>query len=396
MRTPCPGCTPEYECVYKGQPCTKDEDCPPGFHCFNGICVPDKEQCDTKDDCPYGLICVNHKCVNCKTDQECVDGGYPGDYKCIAGKCEKPTVCPDFQGLNVSGKRWYTDHVFDLSNAVGGFPKLAGPLDMIFQALMGNLGDVCNTPVIGPLICSLVKEIVKQYVPEWAIDLIGALNTLANIFQEMRVQGLMQINQLNPPEFFSGSEEWRSVIVYMISQCDGGRYDPNWPKCAEMDIAVGHGTDINVKEVRPFTGRIDCDKLNFNEREIQMEVKKLISTVVNMVTKIITGYDTFEEAVKNMIDCAALAQSICNSVGSACPVTLVEQACEIAKDQLPGQLMNWIDQSQDWTAFKFKGQGTAAELDLAKYAKKIKDGKWNGTISVILDGPLTGTWKAER
>jgi hypothetical protein len=393
LRTPCPGCTPEYECVYKGFPCEKDEDCPVGFMCKDHACVPTNERCDKNEDCPPGLICKDHACINCNTDQDCIDGGYPSDYKCLAGRCEKPTNCPEFKGLNVSGKRWYTDHLFDLSNAVGGFPKLAGPLDMIFQALMGNLGDISKIPIIGDILSSIVKELVKQYVPEWAINLISALNTLANMFQEMRVQGLMKINQLNPQEFFSGSEEWRSVIIYMISQCPQGRYDPNWPQCAEINIAVGSTGDIQVREVRPFTGRIVCDRLNFDDREVQMEVKKLITYVVNLVTQITTGYDT-------LIDCVAFAQAvdsaICGSNPGCIPLAIVEQACEVAKDQLPSTLLDWLDTAQDWTAFKFHGYGTATDIDSYKYAKKIKDGKWEGTVSVVLDGPLTGTWKAER
>ena len=60
--------------------CRNSTDCPPGYVCVDGYCVPGCE--DTKD-CPPGYTCVDGSCIQtCSTDKDC-----PPGYVCIDGQC---------------------------------------------------------------------------------------------------------------------------------------------------------------------------------------------------------------------------------------------------------------------------------------------------------------------
>jgi len=65
--------------------CKNSTDCPPGFVCVDGYCVPGCE--DTKD-CPPGYTCVDGSCIQtCSTDKDC-----PKGYVCIDGQCVRDPI----------------------------------------------------------------------------------------------------------------------------------------------------------------------------------------------------------------------------------------------------------------------------------------------------------------
>ena len=53
-----------------GGSCTSNADCPPGYICQNGECIPSTTTCTNNNDCPPGYICQNGQCVVCPP-QEC-------------------------------------------------------------------------------------------------------------------------------------------------------------------------------------------------------------------------------------------------------------------------------------------------------------------------------------
>lgn len=401
------------------KPCKTDADCPgPNYYCQNGECKEIKTSCDSISDCPYGYICENHTCVpggggDCTKDSDCPtgfckdgkciscirDSDCPQDNICADGICVPKPKCGDMEDVDVTGL-WYTEHNFDLSNALLGLPKLAEPLDFIDQVFKGNLGDIGNIPIIGDILKGLVQDLIKQYVPPWVPNLIHGLNALANILQQMQVEGVMELWDTQVPDMVNGKEQWESIVVWWIDQCPKGRQDPNWPQCAELDIAMGDA-DIKMTENRPIVGIVDCDTLFIRERVVEFEAYKLINYLVNLITQITTGYDTLEDAVENMIDCAEVQQAVddmaCDmSDGRICSVPGIEAACEAAKKQLPKALMDWLAKQGLPTKMTFSGSAKIVDDDKDKYADHLKDGVWNGKIEVLFNGKLTGTWKAER
>jgi len=72
--------------------CLTDADCPEGYVCEDGECVPEPECVDDKD-CPEGYECKNGECVpeelECTEDSHCADDEYCEDNECkpVTGQC---------------------------------------------------------------------------------------------------------------------------------------------------------------------------------------------------------------------------------------------------------------------------------------------------------------------
>jgi len=72
--------------------CLTDADCPEGYVCEDGECVPEPE-CRTDSDCPEGYECKNGECVpeelECTDDAHCADDEYCEDNECkpVTGQC---------------------------------------------------------------------------------------------------------------------------------------------------------------------------------------------------------------------------------------------------------------------------------------------------------------------
>ncbi|MCG3172174.1 MAG: hypothetical protein GMKNLPBB_00320 [Myxococcota bacterium] len=435
-------CEPEKQ----GAGCVYDTDCPKDEYCDTGTCRPipadvSKEiPCDADDKCPKGFVCIQEKCVwdNRNSpdptkpvfDPDAGFGGDPGDgggnpvnpndpdggfgagdaggkppcvldkdcpngNVCDTGKCVQPPPpeVPDISGL------WNTYHEFDLRNALLGFPKLAGPLDFVDQVFKNgiNLGKI---PLIGGVLSGMINNFINQYIPPWVKKLVSGLNAIANILQAMRVEGEMVLQHENPRTIVTGSEIWKSIVMYWIEQCPLGRKDPNFPSCAEVDVVV-QDIGLQVKEQNKIRGVISGHTVTFDERKVEWEVKKLIKYVIDMVVQAVAGYNTLEEAIVDLIDCDAIEQEINNiaqNFGFKGSIP-VKAACEGAKRtiaQQVGQAIAGIGVS--WSTLEFAGYATIIDdgAQPIPYGVELKDGKWNGKIKIISSGKLTGTWKAER
>ena len=68
--------------------CGNSTDCPPGFVCVDGYCVPG---CNDTRDCPPGFSCVDGACIQtCSIDADC-----PPGYICVDGQCVREDTPPD-------------------------------------------------------------------------------------------------------------------------------------------------------------------------------------------------------------------------------------------------------------------------------------------------------------
>ena len=78
-----------------GGGCTSNSQCPSGYVCQNGQCVPQSTQsgCTSNSQCPTGYTCVNGICVSpqstgCTSNYQCSSG-----YICVNGQCIQETAC---------------------------------------------------------------------------------------------------------------------------------------------------------------------------------------------------------------------------------------------------------------------------------------------------------------
>lgn len=91
-------------CEYPEPPrCTVDTECPDGYYCSDGFCVPDFRECFEDSDCPEGYYCSGNWCifdwtpVLCEEDSDCGE-----NYVCVDGfclfdwrDCDEEEPCPD-------------------------------------------------------------------------------------------------------------------------------------------------------------------------------------------------------------------------------------------------------------------------------------------------------------
>ncbi|MFH1604029.1 MAG: hypothetical protein ABIH03_08985 [Pseudomonadota bacterium] len=438
--------------------CVYDVDCPDGFFCNSGECrvIPADDpldvSCQQDTDCPIGFICDDNGKCNYPGSQPdagqpdgSVDGGEPPDGSvedqgqpdigpsdggqpdigptdggadgglptdggkppcmldkdCPSGKVCEAGACLDVpppEVIDVSGL-WFTQHKFDMSNALLGFPKLGGPLNDINRLLQGKL-DLSKIPLIGNMLQGIINSYINQYVPPWVKTLVGGLDNLANVLQEMDVEGEMELRHGNPKHLISGKEEWIEVIVYWVEQCPMGRKDPNWPSCAAMNIVLKDEM-IGIKEVGGLTGRVSGQTLIIDDREVEMEIHKLIKYIIDLIVQISAGYNNLEEAIQDWIDCQDIEDAVNDlasdlGFGGTIPV---KAACEAAKAGVAadiGKLLSSIGIS--WTTFKFHGHATIVPDTTVSppYGIELKDGIWDGRVKIIIDGKLKGTWHANR
>ena len=78
-----------------GGGCTSNSQCPSGYICQNGQCVPQSTPsgCTSNSQCPTGYTCVNGICVSpqntgCTSNSQCGSG-----YICVNGQCVQETAC---------------------------------------------------------------------------------------------------------------------------------------------------------------------------------------------------------------------------------------------------------------------------------------------------------------
>lgn len=95
----------------EGVECVTDADCPPGYECIGGECVPeDDEECETDEDCPGDMVCDDGECVDCIVDEDCDEDEKCEDNVCVSTECETDDDCVDeCEGTTLLVKKCDTD-----------------------------------------------------------------------------------------------------------------------------------------------------------------------------------------------------------------------------------------------------------------------------------------------
>jgi hypothetical protein len=411
-----------------GEDCNTNDDCPDGYECKDGFCRPEgslPDSCETSEDCPAGYYCEGHECYPCpevSERPECQGGDEcennddcPPGFICVNGICQPDN--PDDVVIPELGGRWYTKHYFDMSGAFGGatVSTIINKLNAIL-----NYCDITGIGWIDDLLCDLIDE----YVPEWVGTLIEIFANLVTMLEELRSEGEMQLTHLNPRELVSGTEEWETIMIrYLNACCTCGPNDepgnccnpyqqPDWPDCATIDITrddLDYG-DVGLV-VKPFTGKVQVDDsgaitkytLLIDPREVEMEYSKFVTLLVNLLIQIFTGYDDLGDALEDIIDCEAIQDLVDDLLGSWAPN--IESACDAFKPTAGTLLEGLLNQiAVDWSVLDFTGYATITTEDDPPYGTKLgypnyeesQDGKWEGDVQIILQADMEGAWYAER
>lgn len=318
-----------------------------------------------------------------------------------------PPPPPEF--LNLAGTH-DTQYELDLSDYLFGVSNLAGPLDFINRAFQGRL-------ISGPLgfiVNPIIQNIANQYIPNWVMTLIDVLSQVANFFEAVDVNAVLNIQQELPTGQISvlhGSETWTRLRVRLINQCMFGRMDPNYPACAQRDISIVPAGRTNVGpldvevEVRNFDGvlhpgRPEAD-FELVNRAVRMDMYKLLTIMIDLALRLATNgqITSLSQALNQLIDCQALATGVLNATnGNQAAYAIVLTTCITERDDAIDSITNGLngvplglvdfDFDQAGHAVDTNGNHRPEWLQLMSTPDTI-----DGDFSVIIGSDLGGRWE---
>jgi hypothetical protein len=460
-----------------GQVCTSSQQCPAGTVCVNGHCTTDQggSTCGSGTDnpCPFGYVCVNGVCQpptqycdpnnpnSCPSGQHCActNPADPSTCTCIDDcpvQCPQGQVCnPDTHtcqgngpgGPDVTGV-WYTKHTYDIRQAL---PKalqyIFDAIRIIDQLIVGKLTWPSWVPSwVAAYLNKLISSILKQYIPSWVQTIIRIADDIATILSTLRAEGAMRLQKGVDYAHVKGSEVWTSLVFYWLGLCGdniGGDYDTP-PDCARFDVATSDNDNpgeaqqckgqsipsISVK-VGPITGAVSGDgsagspyKFAVDQRQVQLNMGKVVLIVVNELLTLTTPYHCIDEATdcnsgECLVDCAGLGQDLADLVGIPDIASIVEGICDeavTAAGQEVTKLLAGI--TFDTDALDFNGGSTitggtdttvcdshtqcADKLGHDDFDVKLhkdvnnRDGLWTGSFFYKVIKNMPGAWEGTR
>lgn len=313
---------------------------------------------------------------------------------------------PEF--LNLAGTH-DTEYQLDLSDYLFGISNLAGPLDFINRAFMGRL-------VSGPLgfiVNPIIQNLAAQYIPPWVQTLVDVLSNVANFFETIDVNGVLNIQQDLPSGQTSalhGSETWTRLRVRFINQCMFGRMDPNYPACAQRDIAIVPAGRTNVGplevevEVRRFDGVLQAGRPEadfvFTNREVRMDMYKLLTIVIDLALRLATNgqIPSLSAALNQLIDCQGLANGVLNATnGNQAAYAIVLTTCVSERQNAIDSITNGLNGVPlGLIDFDFDQRGHAVDTNGNHRPEFLQTMSTPNTIdgdfSVIIGSDLGGQW----
>ena len=328
-----------------------------GEECVGGVCVINPGACQTVDECPLGFVCSGGQCVPERDGMACADPG-PG---------------PDLAGT------WKFDSKLHLREALpGAVDKILDIAEDLRDLLDGKI-DLGLPGIVESIIGGAVASIVRQYVPNWAQDLVYVLGDMSDIINDMRVESTVVLEGQPCNERYRGSERWDWItFVYRGTQ-----------------LRVPPSMLPGVDEVVPdeFSAWYSCGELFIDKHRIEGSMSQLVRWLLDTVTQAVTGYPTVEQAVINLVDCYQIAVAIDNYVYQACsfcPVVtgIVNGACTGLLSAGVSKMTQAIDETiVELSLIKRKGIGNVDS------GTRISNGTWYGSLA---GGDFPGEFTATK
>jgi len=457
-----------------GATCTSSQQCPAGTVCTNGSCQTSQEgsTCGSGTDnpCPFGYVCVGGVCqppqqVGCSptNPNSCPSGQYckctntsdPSTCACI-DTC--PTECPVGQTCNqdthtcstnppgipdVTGV-WYTRHSYDISAALPVAVKdIFIAIRIIDQAIVGKLTWPSWVPkFVQDALNKFISKILKQYIPAWVQTIIRIGDDIGTVLSSLRSEGAMRLQKGVDLAHVKGSEVWTSLVFYWLGLCgDNIGGDPQLPpECARFDIATtdsdnpgevqqckGQSIPTISVQVGPVTGQVvktgTTFRLQVDQRQVQLQMGKVLLIVVNELLKLTTPYNCIEEATdcnsgSCIVDCAGLgrdvenlfpglgsvAEAICDEGVTAAGQLVTKALANVSfnSDVLDfngGALIGKVGQDNSTCT---TSQSCAGQLGLDDFDRRLykdtahRDGTWTGSFFYKVLKNMPGAWEGTR
>jgi len=405
--------------------CKSNSDCTPPNLCDTktGKCLPPTgNQCDPVEgiDCPSGEVCVGRQCVKlptggCKDNSQCPAGFYCLNGKCVpngstGGGCTKTSQCPSGQ-VCVNGKcvpkgnckinakadrlkgTWKYDSKLYLRDALSPFMKGFFTASGYLGQIVAGSWNISGLPsFIEKLAKKYLKKLIGQYVPPWAQSLITTLAAINDIFKTMRV--LSTVNATS-----SGQHKYLHTEVWDLIELQ-----VNGKKISSPPSAI---KQVGAVKVKPYLATETCGVLTINKHKINNQIGGIVLWAVNMALNLITCnvkgspcYKDINQALNQSINCMAIGQAVdklVRSIWSSAPpvVGIVAQACNSQKQKLVSSLQKALqDITVKLSLLELSGTAT---ISPPPANNKLSPGKWYGVIgSGIAKGNFKGDFTATK
>ncbi len=338
-----------------------------------------------------------------------------------------PSVFLDLEGT------WDTEYVFDVSSYLFGISRLGAGLDFVDQALRGNLdlgNSVLNT-IVRPLLDPFIRQAVSTPNGQRFATVIGSLNTIAHLFEEVEATGQMVLVQDPPSDPFadsvrlSGTERWDALYLRLIAGCPEGRRTTSpphplaYPACANVAVPIqnvptpiqtGSGeVDVQVY-VAPFEGWLAAGvpeaPFQLEDRVVELELTKLILLAMDLTVRLVSGneflgledlfrrticFEVAEEAERLALGSSTtrpFAQLARRSAEAQCVRLLVDRFVQETVGRI-GVSFDAFEFDQDGYAVDRTGDGRPEQLQRHATPDTLR-----GRFRFVAGTRLGGTWQA--
>ena len=257
----------------------------------------------------------------------------------------------------------------------------------------------------------------------------------------MRLQSTVDVAHVK------GSEVWTSLVFYWLGLCgDNIGGDPDVPpECARFDVSTSDNDNPTESQqckgqtipqisvlVGPVTGQVsgtgttaDPYRLKVDQRQVKLQMGKVVLIVVNELLTLTTPYHCIQEATdcnsgSCIVDCAGLGQDVANAIGIPSIADIITGICDEVVT-LAGQEVTKLlaGISFDSDVLDFNGgaliskvgldnttcnshQSCAGQLGQDNFDLKLKkdtahrDGTWTGSFFYKVLKNMPGAWEGTR
>ena len=352
--------------------CTNNSQCPSGFYCLNGKCVPNGTPptgggCTKTSQCPTGQVCINGKCVP-------------------KSSCNINAAADRLKGL------WKYDSKLYLRDALGGFTKGFLTASGYLGQIIGGSWSISGLPsFIESAVKKYLKKLIGQYIPPWAQSLVTTLASINDIFKTMRVLSTVQATSSGQYKYLH-TETWDLIELTV-----------NGKKISSPPSAI---KQVGKIKVSAYLATEVCGVLTITKHKINNQIGGIVLWGVNMALNLIscntggTCYKDINQALNKTIDCPKLGSAVDKLVrsiwSSAPPVAgIVTQACMSQKQKLITSLTQALnDLTVKLSLLEMSGTATIAAPPANN---KLSSGIWYGVIgSGIAKGNFKGDFTATK
>lgn len=361
--------------------------CPSPKVCIGGYCVEQPGPCTTHDDCPFGFECVNGTCTptgnpECTPVTDCPD---PNDV-CVNGTCINPnTECQPLGPPTRLGGTWNFDSMLHLREAV--HPFLGGILsacEVLRDIILGTWSIGGLPSWLMNAIRDFVNDLIQEYVPPWAQQMIIVLGDVSDIVDDMHVYHTVFLVPMGNNEYY-GTQTWDMIEF---------EYRGNLVSDSPENIL---GFTVQPED---FTSREICGTFYIDRFRVQNVVGGLVRWAIEAMVTLVSCsssdmpcYYTLEEALQDLIDCDAIASTIEDLVWSIwedAPSVYdpIYSGCNSQKQNAINAILNALDEiTVRLNLLSIRGMSPIVT------DRDMHPGKWFGSLA---GGNFTGDFTANR